>query len=253
MNKGYTYIDGKVVISDENGNHTQSEYYDNLNEVLVQENVIEKMEEKIKELTKENEKNSNAKKRYIPKHLYLYIMLGCALATAPLFWILTGVNPYISNVDTVFGSVNRALIYTSVVVVSGMPCCVLMTIDNYRNYRNKVNIGNGISSELEFLKLQLEKEKENLISLKRDKTRYNEDKEIKSFKVDDKQRLEALRSYLVLYNDLGYNREKYYRYYKQGKLDYELQKHYSENEIKLAKEYLEENGPVLAKKRSNNK
>ena len=40
MNKGYTYIDGKVIISDENGNHTQSEYYDNLDKVLVQENVI---------------------------------------------------------------------------------------------------------------------------------------------------------------------------------------------------------------------
>ena len=44
MNKGYTYIDGMVIISDGNGNHTQSEYYDNLEKVLVQKNVIEAME-----------------------------------------------------------------------------------------------------------------------------------------------------------------------------------------------------------------
>ena len=35
MNKGYTYIDGMVIISDGNANHTQSEYYDNLDKVLV--------------------------------------------------------------------------------------------------------------------------------------------------------------------------------------------------------------------------
>ena len=38
MNKEYTYIDGKAIIKDENGNQTPTEYYDNLDEVLVQEN-----------------------------------------------------------------------------------------------------------------------------------------------------------------------------------------------------------------------
>ena len=52
MNKEYTYINGKVIISDENGNKTQSEYYDNLDEVLVKENIIETMEDKIEELKK---------------------------------------------------------------------------------------------------------------------------------------------------------------------------------------------------------
>ena len=67
MNKEYTYIDGKVIISDENDNKTQSDYYDNLDEVLVQENLIETMEEKIQELEKESQsyKKSN-KKHYIP-------------------------------------------------------------------------------------------------------------------------------------------------------------------------------------------
>ena len=52
MNKEYTYIDGKVIISDENDNKTQSDYYDNLDEVLAQENLIETMEEKIQVLEK---------------------------------------------------------------------------------------------------------------------------------------------------------------------------------------------------------
>ena len=41
MNKGLTYIDGKVIVSDENGNHTQIDYYDNIGNVLVKENLIE--------------------------------------------------------------------------------------------------------------------------------------------------------------------------------------------------------------------
>ena len=50
MNKEYTYIDGKVIISDENDKKTQSEYYDNLDKVLIQENLIETREGKIQEL-----------------------------------------------------------------------------------------------------------------------------------------------------------------------------------------------------------
>ena len=35
MNREYTYIDGKVIISDENNEKIQSEYYDNLDKVLI--------------------------------------------------------------------------------------------------------------------------------------------------------------------------------------------------------------------------
>ena len=55
MNKEYMYIDGKVVISDENGKQTLTEYSDNLDAILAQENVIETMENRILELEKDSQ------------------------------------------------------------------------------------------------------------------------------------------------------------------------------------------------------
>ena len=252
MNKGYTYIDGKVIISDENGNHTQSEYYNNLDKVLVQENVIEEMEGKIQELTKESKKYPESEKKYKP--LYLYSVLGAAILVMPhLFWLLTGVNPYLCSIDTVFGPVNQALFYASTAVAIGIPFGSIFTWIDYSNFKERAKIGKGISSELEFLKFQIEKEKETLVSLQKEKTRNKDNTEFRSTQVDDKQQLEALRNYLDLYYDLGYNREKYYRYYQQGRLDEKLQKYYDETEIELTKQYLEEKGPVLVKKINNSK
>lgn len=59
MNKSYIYLDGKVIIEDENNNKTLTEYYDNLDEVLIQENLIETMEKRIKELEQEMETYKN--------------------------------------------------------------------------------------------------------------------------------------------------------------------------------------------------
>lgn len=49
MNSSYTYINGKAIIFDENGNQVPINYYNNLDDVLVQENVVETIENKIKE------------------------------------------------------------------------------------------------------------------------------------------------------------------------------------------------------------
>ena len=58
-----------------------------------------------------------------------------------------------------------------------------------------------------------------------------------------------------LYFDLGYDGEKYYQFYQQGRLDSKLQKYYDDTGIQIAKDYLEEKGPslVLRKKNSNNR
>ena len=250
MNKGYTYIDGKVIISDENGNHTQSEYYDNLDQILVQENVIEEMESRIQKLTKEVEKYPEAKKRYIP--MYLYSVLGVILIAPPLLvWTLTGINPYLGNIDTVFGSVNQVLFLTLATGSCALPLGLVFTLTDYSKFRDRAKRGKGLNSELEFLKLQIDKEKETLVRLKEEKTRNNENTEFRSTQVNDKQQLEALRSYSELYYVLGYDEKKLSRLYKKGKLDEKLHKYYDDAEIELAKKHLEEKGPVLVKKRNN--
>lgn len=51
MNVSYTYIDGKAIIFDENGNQVPVEYYDNLDDILIQENIVETIENRINELS----------------------------------------------------------------------------------------------------------------------------------------------------------------------------------------------------------
>ena len=70
-------------------------------------------------------------------------------------------------------------------------------------------------------------------------------------KVDDIEELKQLKNMLLLYYDLGFNPKKYYKLQKQGKLKERLAKKYSENEIKLVEQYLEEKGPTLVKKLTN--
>lgn len=235
MNKGYTYINSKVIISDENGDYTQSEYYDNLDKVLVKENVIEAMEGRTQELLKENEECLEIKKRYMKFIRYwlrfslisTFVFFGCLSA---LFGI---------DIELVALSCSIPLIL-----------CGGILYQAYREYQKNANKKNGINSELEFLKSQIGKEKEALKELKKDKTRKNEIAEYSNVKVDDKKQLKALRNYLDLYYNLGYDIKKYFRYYKQGKLDKELQEYYDEEALELAKKYLEEKGPVLTRRKN---
>ena len=251
MNKGYVEIGDIVIISDEDGNHTQSEYYDNLDQVLVQENVIEEMEERIQELRKESKNYPLVKKKYTP--YLIYSAVAAVLVTPIIIGILTGTNPYLESVDTVYGTVNEALFHSLAFGAIVLPFTSLLTIPDYFNYKERVKKGKGINSELEFLKKQVEKEKEILTSLKKHKTKDNLSTEILSKKVDDLQELKALREKLVLFYDLGSNEKKYYRYYQQGKLDEKLHEQCGTLDVDMVKEHLQEKGPTLVKKRTNNK
>jgi thiamine pyrophosphokinase len=128
-----------------------------------------------------------------------------------------------------------------------------MTLGDYTNFKEREKKGKGINSELSFLKKQIKIEKEALANLQKEKSRDQEETEFRTTKVDDSKQLEALRTNLELYYDLGSNEEKYYRYYQQGKLDKKLQKYYGETDVELAKKYLEEKGPVFIKRRNNSK
>ena len=71
-------------------------------------------------------------------------------------------------------------------------------------------------------------------------------------KVNDEQQISEIRSQLKLYYYLGHFGKKYYKYYKKGILSEKLEKDFSYDRIELAKEYLEEKGPLLVKKRKPN-
>ncbi len=246
MNQEYTYIDGKAIISDENGKQTLIEYSDNLDDILVQENVIETMENRISEL--ENNSKLYNRKHYIPIILSMTALMS-TIGVNLLSYFLTGNNPFLSSMNTIFGVVNNGVFNSLFYSAFFLPFGAYFEAIYYNQYRKDKRKGKGINSELEFLKKQIIDEKQTLENLKKEKKRNNEDKEFRVVKVDDKKQLQTLKQYLNLYFDLGYNEKKYSKYYQQGKLDDKLKKRYTDTGIEIAKEYLGEKGPTLVKRK----
>ena len=85
MNKEYTYIDGKVIVEDTEGNKKQVEYSDKLDEILVQENLIENMEDRILELEEASQYyKKNNEKHYIP----IMLLIGWSTSGLPVLVLL---------------------------------------------------------------------------------------------------------------------------------------------------------------------
>ncbi len=248
MNKEYIYIDGKAIIKDDKGNQVPIEYYDNLDKVLVQENLVETMEKRIKELEKESEQYKKYnKKRYIPTIFPMAAII--AIIGAPIMaYFLGDTSVFTSQIDTVFGTMNKALFFSIFFSTVLLPLGAFLEAHMYYIYKRAIKEEKGINSELELLKKEIVVEKEKLINLQKEKTRDEENKEFRVVTVDDLKVLEDFKNLRQLYFDLGYNGEKYYKYYQNGILDNKLGEYYTEDGIEIAKQYLEEKGPTLTKK-----
>ena len=246
MNKEYIYIDGKVIVEDEKGNKKVGEYTDKTEEILIRENLIETMENRIKELEKELSETKENNKPYIP--VIVPAVIFSFAVFAPILFTLLGIDITAIS-STIFGPMNEFLLTTLVVGSLTLPLATLMELQLYRQDKHAKNSRRGDVSEYEYLTEQIIVEKEILEELKLEQTKTHENKEFEVKKVDDLETLKILRSHLNLYNDLGYNVEKYYKYLEQGKLEEKLKEYYNEYGIKLAKEYLEEKGKTFVKKR----
>ena len=246
MNSSYTYINGKAIIFDENGNQVPINYYNNLDDVLVQENVVETIENKIKEL---GDIKILPKKKFIP---FTTICITIGILIAPLILsLIFGINMYTTCVNTAFGEMNLFKIIAIICGVTTEPVAVITDILNHSIYNDPIKHNNAKVSELEFLKRKLVEEKEKLNTLKKQSIETEKKEDFKIVKVDDIEELKQLKNMLLLYYDLGFNPKKYYKLQQQGKLKERLAKKYSENEIKLVEQYLEEKGPTLVKKLTN--
>lgn len=247
MNKEYIYIDGKVIIEDENGNKKVGEYTDKTEEILIRENLVETMENRINELERELNETKENNKPYIPVILPTVIFTFAVFA--PILYILLGIDITAIS-STIFGPMNEFVLTIGVVGSLMLPLTTLMEWQLYRQDKHEKNSRRGKVSEHEYLTKQIIIEKEILDELKLEQTKTDENREFEVKKVDDLEILKILRSHLNLYNDLGYNGKKYYKYLEQGKLEEKLQDHYNEYGVELAREYLEEKGKTFVKKKT---
>lgn len=247
MNKEYIYLDGKVIVEDEKGNKKLTDYQDNIHKILVQENLIETMENRIKKLEKELENNKENNKPYIP---YLVPAVILALIAAKII-----IDPLLGNdtvimVDTIFGTMNNTTLVIGIVGTLTLPLATIMEIFSYQRDKHHKKSRRADVAEYEYLQKQVETEREILEKLKKNKERNNESSGFKSFNVSDKGQLEALKSWLILYRNLGFDIERYCKLYQKGQLEETLtEEGYNDIAYNCAKEFVEEKGPTLTRKR----
>ena len=82
------------------------------------------------------------------------------------------------------------------------------------------------------------------------KKRVQEEAKFKTTKIDNLALLKKLRGDLEFLHTLGYNENKYLKYYLKGNIDDILKlENYNDEQIKMAHSYLEEKAKALTKKR----
>ena len=230
MNKGYTYIDGKVVVSDDQGNQRQIDYYDNLEEVLVEENIIEELYQRlgfVNDLIAEHE--CDRKNR---KPLFL-------IAFAILILAIVGIDKIAFNSSISFSTLFG-------VIGVGLPMTALFDYYLYCKHKEKTETLNRFEDEKEIIKLQIEQEKEKLHQLEENKTRNNEDLNNKSVNIDYREKLEKIREFI---RSLKYHTNDYYELYEKGLLEEALGIKYGKEGLEVVKQFLDEQGPKLTRKK----
>ena len=240
MNKEFMYFRGKAIVSDTEGNLSEREYCDNINEVLEEENLIESLENKKEKLEERSliysEKNNEP---FFPKSIlktFSTILIGQIA-----FWLLfvAGFVHLPIGIDFFDLLKNITLIAVSVSV----PIATLFDIVDYKEHKKSLKIEAGINKELEFLNEQLSVETEKLNIMKSNVKKETESEQnefvINVVKKLDSKKLKELRELLVLYFDLGYSQDKYEKYNREGKLIKKLSKNYTYEGIKLIKSDLE--------------
>lgn len=249
MNKEYIYIDGKVIVEDTEGNKRQVEYTDNLEEILVEENRIEVLEDKIRTLKEESREYN---KHYKFNKIFPWLILGIFALTPTLcfkvlFPMISGGNVFSEVTSTSIGTMDfgtlASIFYTAFV----SPLGILLSGTYFR--RNKYNLksekGRGLA--LESLKEELICGKENLEKLKQEKTKVKKaEKGFRTEKIKDTEALNHINGTINLYYDLGHNGEKYYRYYqKYGILPNNVQELYTDLGQEMIIDYIEEQESYL--------
>ena len=252
MNKEYTYNDGKVIVLDEKGEKRVIDYYDNLEKVLRQENLIEVMEHEksqLEEELKDYDMVTNAD-IYLPFLTLFTSPLVIAPVVARLYELLGNFN--FRDIETKFGTIDFG-IYISLLIASfsgiiGLTSSIL----NYREKIKETKIIASQKSQLEFIKRALLIEKEALIKLKEETTNVNENKNFRVVKLDNEEDFDINIFYdcLELSFNLVYYLKKYQRAYEKGNLEQVLEKQgYNENGFELVKHYLDNVIPNLVKQR----
>ena len=227
MNKEYYLVDGKVIVSDEEGTLREEKNYDIINEVLEQENVVEQIEKKIKIMESVNIKPIKGEFVKSLKRMTVTILVGWGLI---LLFLKLGGTPMVST--TIIGTVSAPIMLASVATVAAFISSGMVGLKQYLDNKEIKKHQNGVKKALDYLTEQLSKEQEKLDEL-------NNKKQVVESKKNDSQimrlhcstALKDIDNYALVNYNVGYDFDKYYKSYQNGKLQSLLQREDDINNI----------------------
>lgn len=199
MNKSYTVVNNQVIVKDDSNNETIMEYFDNIAEVLTEQNIIEEINNKIEELIKEKK---NAPKRvFIPIHLICggVVPVAGVISLSALY-----AKIYNENINDLWPITARIISFLECICLPSGMVNSLMYYDRFSNKDKAFNY------RIEFLKDQLKKEQSYLDSLLQDKTNTRAVVDNTTFQVDHSTQIRAINNYANAIYEMARMSEKYY-------------------------------------------
>ncbi len=246
MNKEFVITEDKAVISNEDGNLRESENYDNIIEILEQENVIEGIEYKIKTLI-DLKNNMNYEKGEVKKHSKFFIVPIILLLLIEVGFRY-GLKADLYMDETFLGLISRPVYFA---IIYGFAGTIVSTIIGLiQRYHNKQTDKRkqGLQESVNYLQKKLEEEKEKLDKLNNEKKKVTGPKsKITLMRLHDPSILKDLFNQAYVYFNFTSNPEKYYNNYLRGSLHLLLER---ENDLRNIDNYIdviEEKGPQLIK------
>ena len=247
--KYYISESNSIVVLDENNNSREIENIGSIKEKLIQENLIETIENRIKKLEDILVKYPDQEKKFIP--LAVIIATISSLTIFFLKCILCKESFVIStNFFEIFNILSENFTFCFPTMMTIQLLGIIIDVANHSNYIEKTNNYNADKTELEALKRILSREKNKLNQLNLD-TKNNKFYKysvnvLKS--VNDKQKVDDLNKYSKCYRQVGRCLPILYEAYKKNTLNKLLQEYgfnLSKEEYEILVDYIKQNGQSI--------
>jgi len=247
MNKEFIKLNGNTVVSSDNDELKIVPNYQNPEEVLKQENLVEMINKKIEEL---QEKKNNTKpskfnfKKVLPFDLTLILM---PLLIGGIIKFVFGFEPAMEV--TKFGTISSPL-YMSIWTTWICLCAKIsnLTLGKFFDKRECKKKIEAYESSIEYLQNKKIEEERKLSSIKNKNRVEQEEKVIVGpIKIHDLEALKEIERFVHINYNGRLNLKKYYRDYLDGTLQFTLKKEGELNNLDNYLDFIEDNGPRLIK------
>lgn len=243
MNREIITINNLTIVEDEKGNKKQIDNCDNLSEILIQENIIEELENNKEELTTTILELQNKLKIMKDNYKFFKNISRVLCVVFPLLLYVISDKYGLSNlVLTNFGNLPISIFLSGVISLVGigfLDSVLLAWKSDIKIDEKKIG---GNEKQYEYITKELAKQKELLEKLhnEKEKIKTNDSHELEITKINDKDRLNDLEYYMDLYYNLGYNYDKFLKYYNNGILREKMGKRYTYEKKELIENYFKE-------------